>query len=98
MYNAGFPIVNKDGTPTRSFYAFCRSVWGALGGENNISVPQQVENNKQSIETETEERQEADQNVINNVDTTLEGYYTKEQTDTLINDTLGDIETLLSQI
>lgn len=91
MFNAGYPIVNKDGTPTRSFYAFCRSVWSALGGADSQSIPQQVEENTQSIVTETEDRQEADAQIVQNV-------YTKEQTDELIAETLGNVEELLSQI
>lgn len=91
MFNAGYRIVNPDGTPTRSFYGFCRSVWNALGGADSQSIPQQVEVNTQSIVTETEDRQEADAQIVQNV-------YTKEQTDELIAETLGNVEELLSQI
>lgn len=91
MFNARYPIVNQDGTPTRSFYGFCRAVWDALGGGQNMGLPGQVEVNTQSIVTETEDRQDADEQIIENV-------YTKQQTDELIADTLGNVEELLREI
>lgn len=91
MFNARNSIVNPDGTPTRHFYAFCYAVWVALGGGKEVSTPQQVETNTQSIITETEDRQEADTLIMDNV-------YTKQQTDDLIAETLGNVEELLSEI
>lgn len=70
MFNARYPIVNPDGTPTRSFYGFCRAVWDALGGGQNMGLPEQI----------------------------IENVYTKEQTDELIADTLGNVEELLREI
>lgn len=49
MYNSANPIVNSDGTPTRSFYAFCRQIWNSLGGGEEIDIADKVEENCEAI-------------------------------------------------
>lgn len=41
IFNARSAIVEGDGTPSRTFYAFCRQVWDKLNKDKqaNIAVP-----------------------------------------------------------
>ena len=67
IFNAGNSVVNKDGTATREFYAFCRSLWNSLGGGHTIDIPQQVSQNKNDIASEKETRAQADQTLQTNI-------------------------------
>lgn len=63
VFNASSKIVNQDGTPTQSFYDFCRQVWNNLGGGGSSSVDEQVEANRLAIAQEVLNRSDADSNL-----------------------------------
>jgi hypothetical protein len=67
IFNAGNAVVNQDGTPTREFYAFCRSLWNSLGGGQTTDIPQQVGQNKNDIASEKETRAHADETLQTNI-------------------------------
>lgn len=60
MFNSANPIVNKDGTPTRFFIAFCREIWNSLGGGKDLSLEQVVDANVENLADETAARRQAD--------------------------------------
>lgn len=68
MFNSANPIVNKDGTPTRFFIAFCREIWNNLGGGKELSLEQQVDANVEDLADETAARRQADQALQNIID------------------------------
>lgn len=101
MFNASAKIINSDGTPSQTFYAFCRQIWNNLGGGQSSDVSEQVAANRAAISQEAQARASTDANLqtqINNKQDELTTTQLAAVNSGVTDATVAQVDTNLSDI